>query len=124
MRQGHKIYEKSASHIGRCQQTRHDLPIREVRRNDFIDICLVHIRVPNCFRVHHSDRPPRATVQATGFVDADLAGAQQAQRLGLRLAMVERLYRALVCTALLARFALVGAEKDVPLVVRGSDRCG
>ena len=60
-----------------------------------------------------------AAIQATGLVHPHLARASQTLLLDQRLAMLERLLRAVLGAAVLAIGALIQAKEDVALVVLG-----
>ena len=53
--------------------------------DDLVHIGLIEIAIPDAFRIDHGTGPELAAVQTAGLVDAQLALAQQAQRLGFFL---------------------------------------
>jgi hypothetical protein len=85
--------------------------------NNFVDVVLVDIGVPNGLRVYHQDRTFVATVQTAGIIDPDLALAGELERLDLILGIGAHLTGAMIVAANFARLALVDAEENVSLVV-------
>jgi hypothetical protein len=106
------------THVGRHLQALNHAALHQVLLHDFVDIGLVDKGVPNGLGVDHHDRAARTAVEAASFVDAHLAGAQDACRFGLRFAVVKRLLRLVLGAAGLTVVALVEAKKDVALVIR------
>jgi hypothetical protein len=86
--------------------------------NDFIDVFLIDIGVPDAFGINHQYRSFLATVQAAGLVDADLARAIQVKRLDAALGMFLRGLRTAIGAAWTPVFALVQAKKYMLLVIR------
>ena len=85
---------------------------------DFVDVGLVHVGVPDPFGVDDEQRALVAAVHAAGAVDAAFAFAVQASLLDLFFQVVAHALAAGVAAALGAVVALVGAEKDVVLEMR------
>ena len=108
---------KSAPNIGRYQQPLNHLAQLEVRFNNFVDIVLINIGVPDRFGIDHSHRPRGAAIQATGFVDADLACTRQTRFFNLRLAAVKAFLGAVISATVLTAAALVQAKEYMPLVI-------
>ncbi len=113
----------SASEFRRGEQALDHLAVLEVGLDDLVDIAGVHVGVPGALGIDDRDGPARAAVQAARLVHAHLAGTSELFGLDARLAVVERLLRAVVGTAVLAVDAVVEAEENVAGVVaagRGS----
>lgn len=89
----------------------------QVLIDDFIDILLINIAVPDRFRIHDHDRPLLAAIQTAGLVDANFAGAGHAERLDALLAVVPDPAGAMILATSLATVALVTAEENMTLVV-------
>src|SRR5512146_3120646 len=88
-------------------------PLLEVDLEDFVDVGLVHIGIPDAVRVHDQQRALVAAVEAAGAVDAAFALAVEVGVLDLLLQVIAHLLPAGRTAALSAVVALVGAEKDV-----------
>src|SRR5437763_10558450 len=83
----------------------------------FVHILLVHVRIPNLFRIHDDDRTLLAAIQAAGHVDARLAFTRQTQCFHFAFRILAHFGGAMIVAAGLALFALIAAEKDVMLVI-------
>ena len=93
-------------------------PIFEMFLNDFVDVFLVHIGVPDVFRINDNDGTFIAAVKATCIVDAySLALAIEPKRFDAAFCIVAHGLRAMVVTADRPVFALVDTEKYMPLIV-------
>jgi hypothetical protein len=90
--------------------------------NNFVNVLLVHERVPNSLWVHHRNRSRRASVHATGFVHAHLARPGNPGRFHRSFAVVKRGLGLVLRTALLPIAALVQTKKYVSLKVRARFR--
>lgn len=99
-------------------QALHDLATDQVLVDDFINIFLVYIGVPDAFRVHHNYGPFLTAVKTTSLVNPDHALAVHIGLLETFLGIITQLRRTEFGAAPAAIFALVLAEKYVPLVVR------
>ncbi|MBN8830161.1 MAG: TraB/GumN family protein, partial [Sphingomonadales bacterium] len=80
--------------------------IAQMRLDDFIDVRLIDIAVPDGLRVHHCDRATRATVKTARAVDAHAARPEQAEGLGARLATGKSVFGLVVGAAGFATFTL------------------
>jgi len=85
--------------------------------DDFVDIGMIDVLVPGLFRIDDQHGPILAAVQAACGVDADLSWPANPQLLAALLGVVAQFLGAAVITGLAPVIALVGAEKDVVLVV-------
>ena len=85
--------------------------------DDFIDIVFIDVGIPRFFRVNDDDRSLVATIQATGVVDADFFLAAQLQRFNALLGVIAQFLRTEIVATFGAALTLVGAEKDVILVI-------
>jgi hypothetical protein len=88
-----------------------------MRFNDFVNVTLIHIGVPNALWIHHGHGAARTTVQTPRLVHPNLAGAGQAQILDSGFAMVKRCLGVVLGAASLVVFSLVEAKKDVALEI-------
>jgi hypothetical protein len=93
------------------------LTIFQVRFNDFVDVRVVDVRIPNPLGIDHRHRAARTSVKAAGLVHPNFAGARQAKGLDLGFAMVKSSLCVVLGTARLIVFALIEAKKDVPLEI-------
>ena len=57
------------------QQTRHTFALHKMLFDNFIDVVLIDIGVPDPFRVDHQHRTEFAAIEATGLIDAGLTRA-------------------------------------------------
>jgi hypothetical protein len=98
-------------------QTLDNPPVHEVFLNDFLNVLLVDIGVPHCFRIDDEHRASVATIKATGLIDPHLAFpfefelANTIFGVGLQLAGAQR-----VATGF-TRCPLIAAEKHVMLEI-------
>ncbi|SIT37078.1 hypothetical protein BN2475_100111 [Paraburkholderia ribeironis] len=99
-------------------QTLDDLAVGEMGVDDLVDVGFVDVRVPDAFRIHDERRAELAAIEATGLVDAHLAGAGEAKCLHAFFRVLLHLLRIAVCAAraIGAGLALIDAEKHVVLV--------
>jgi hypothetical protein len=95
----------------------HRLTAHKVRLNNLVDISLVHVGVPNGFRVDHRNRPTRASIKTARLVDAYAAGAVQACRLHSGLAVIKGLLRTMLSAASLISLALIETKENVSFEV-------
>jgi hypothetical protein len=91
--------------------------MKNVRIDDLVDVVPVDIRIPNVIGIDDDDRAFVATIQATCFVDPDLALAVEIEFLDALLRVRLHFARTLVVAAYFGRVALVAAEKNVTLVI-------
>jgi hypothetical protein len=86
--------------------------------NDFVDVFLIHVCVPDIFRVNDNDRAFVATVEAACIVDAySLALAVKSKRFNAAFCIIAHGLRALVVAADCPIFTLIDTEKHMPLIV-------
>jgi hypothetical protein len=86
--------------------------------DDFIDVFLIHIRVPDIFRIDHDDRALIATVEASRIIDPYPPGlAVQPEGLDARFSIVPHGLGSVIITADGARLPLIYAEKYMALIV-------
>ena len=102
----------------RRQQALDHLTILKVRLNNFVNVMLINVAVPNRLRVHHQHRTRSTTVQTTGLVNAYLPGTAQAGVFDARLAMIKRGLRPVMRAGVLAVTALIEAKENMALVIR------
>jgi hypothetical protein len=81
--------------------------------NDFLDVFLVNIGVPDGFRIHDHDRPLIAAVEATGLVDPHLTRPLQLELGNAVFGISLHLGGAKGIATAFTGFALVAAEKNV-----------
>jgi len=85
--------------------------------DDFVDIGMIHVLIPGFFRIDDEHGSILATVQASRRVDTNLTRPTDTQFLAALLGVVTQLLGAAVIAGLAPIITLVGAEKDVVLVV-------
>jgi hypothetical protein len=86
--------------------------------DDFIDIFLIHIRVPDIFRIHHDDGTLVATVKAPGIVDPySFCLAVQPERLHTGFSIIPHGLGPMIITANGPWFPLIHTEKYMALIV-------
>src|SRR5574340_1670286 len=90
-----------------------DTPLFEMDLEDLVEVGLVHVGIPDAFRIHDQQRTFVAAVEAAGAVDAALAFAVEIGELDLFLQVVADLLDASSAAAFGAVVALVGAEKNM-----------
>ena len=78
----------------------HDATVNQMLVNDFVQISMIHIGIPDCIRIDDDDRPFGAAIQATGIIDAHLVGYGGTQRLDALLDIITRLLRAALLATL------------------------
>ena len=57
--------------------------------DNFVNVLLIHIGVPDAFWIDHRHRAAGAAVQTAGFVHPDLARPRQAQGFDAAFAVIE-----------------------------------
>src|SRR3569833_4187775 len=92
-------------------------PLLEVDLEYFVDIGCVHLGIPDAFGVHDQQRALIAAVEAAGTVDTALAFAVEMNVLDLFLQVIAHLLAAGRAAAFGAVVTLVGAEKNMVLVI-------
>jgi len=93
-------------------------PVYQMFFDDFIDIFLIDIGVPDVIWVDHGDRSFAATIQATGDIHPDRAFAfGYTQFFGALFGVISHCLRIILLTTLGSVLAQIGAKKDVPLIV-------
>jgi len=85
--------------------------------DDLIDILRIDIGVPGTLRVNHQNRSLFTAIQATGLVDANVAGTIQAHLLDALFGMFLRDFRAPVGATRTTIVALVDANENVVLII-------
>jgi hypothetical protein len=100
-------------------KTLHNLAIFDVAIDNFIDIFLINIGVPDTFRINYTNRSLLATIKATGLINPDFTLTGHTQRLYPVLCIISQIYRSTLIAGrpLGARPAIIGAEKYMSLVV-------
>jgi hypothetical protein len=95
--------------------------IYDVAVDNFIDVFLIYIGVPNTFRIHHTHWSLLTTVKTSGLVDAHLALPGHAQLLYPAFCIVTQYSRSALIAGrtLSVRPTIVGTEKQVSLEVPG-----
>jgi hypothetical protein len=92
-----------------------DLPLSQMRINDFVDIVLIDKGVPDRFRVNDTDRAGITAIEASGLVDSDLAGTREAERFNPRFGVLPHRLAAPIGAARATIVALIEAKKYVAL---------
>jgi hypothetical protein len=96
-----------------------NLPADDMDVDDFVDIFIVDVGVPDTFRINHHCRSLFAALKAAGFVDPHFAFAGQAELLDAALGVfLCSLGAAVGATNPVARGTLVQAEKYMVFVKR------
>ena len=85
--------------------------------NNFIQVLLVYVGIPNLFRVHHQHRTFFTPIKATCGIDPYPALTGQAALLNAGFYITPHLQRIMPLTARSTIIALIGAEKDMVTVV-------
>src|SRR5690349_4222646 len=98
-------------------QPLYDAAVDEMLLDDFVNVFLVDVRVPDRFRIHDHHRTFFASVHAAGLIDANFFLARQAKLLDAALGIVTHLLRTMVVTARAGIVALVAAEEYVIAVI-------
>jgi hypothetical protein len=95
-------------------------PLFQMDIEDFVDVGLIDIGVPDTFRVDHQHRPLVAAIHAARAVDAAFPFAVEVGLFDFFLEVVAHGLSTCRATASGAIVALVGAEKHVVLEIRVS----
>ena len=90
--------------------------------DDFIDIGLSLIVIPNLFGIDHHHWAFLTTVEATGVIDTHFALPGQAKRLAFFLGVIAQVARASLAAGRATVVSLVGAKENVVFVVTHNDR--
>jgi hypothetical protein len=93
------------------------MTLQEVLGNDCVDVFPARIAVPDAFRIYHNRRALRATIKATGLIDAYLTRSGKSESLDSFLGIVTHGNGTFVGTTRFAAFALIDAEKHMISVV-------
>lgn len=92
--------------------------ISQMFLNYFVDVFLIYIRIPDIFRIDHNNWTLVAAIKTARGVDPySFALAVEFQRLDTFLGVITHCLSTVIVTAHRSRFALVDAEKYMPLVV-------
>ncbi len=91
--------------------------MNQVFLDDFVDVVLIHVCIPDPFRVHDDGRALLASVQAARHVDPNLALTGKTQRLDFGLGIVAHLLGTAFRTAYTAVLAIIDAEKDMTTII-------
>jgi len=86
--------------------------------DDFVDVFLIHIGVPDLFRINDHHGPLLAAIQATGLVDPDLSLAVLTGFLEPLFRIITELRRPTLRATPSTIFAKVLAEKNMVLEIR------
>ena len=108
--------ESTADVIGQ-HQTLNRLPALQMRFDDFIDVGLVDIGVPNRLWVDHHHGAAGTAIQTPRLVDTHATLAVESQGFDPGFAVLPRLLRSVVGATGFAAFALVQTKKHMVLVV-------
>ena len=100
------------------KQSLNDTPVLQVFRENLINIRLVQVGVPDCFRIDHDHGPLCTPIQAAGCIDAHTALTCQAQLLAALLSIIAQCSGTKALATITAIIALVDAEKNMVSVVR------
>ena len=73
----HACAGTSAAHMAGQHQALNHLSVLQVRIDNFVNVMLVNVGVPNRIRVNHSHGPTGASIQTTRLVDTHTAFAMQ-----------------------------------------------
>jgi hypothetical protein len=87
--------------------------------DDLIDVLAINIGVPNPLGVNDQHRPLRTAVEAAGFINSHLPHTVDSQLFATVLGIALQILCAVTGTTGLTVRALVEAEKDVALKIRG-----
>lgn len=93
----------------------------QVLLDDFVDIFLVDVAVPDRFRINDHDRSLGTAVQAAGGVDTHAALSCDAQLFAAVLGIIPQLLRPILLAALTTALALIGTEKNMMFVIGHPD---
>ena len=103
--------------LGWYPQAFNHLTANQMGVDDFINVAVVHVGVPNTVWLHHGYRAGSAPVQASRFVNPDLACTGQAGLAYALLAAVKSRLGAMLGTAVFTTFSLVQTKKYMPCKV-------
>jgi hypothetical protein len=98
-------------------QSLDDAAVNQMLLNDFLDVFLINVAVPDFFRVNDDDRTLVAAIHATRLVDADPATAFELQLADAVLGVGLSRCGTQIVAAALAVATLVATEKYVVFVV-------
>src|SRR3972149_1084846 len=99
-------------------QAFNDAPVLQMLFDDLIEIPFILEGVPDAFGINHDDRAFIAAIHASGGVDADVVLAVgNIKLLDLVLDVVARLLRAGIAATIFTVLALIGAEKNMFVVI-------
>jgi len=112
-----KVNENALENSRLYLQPGYSFAMHKMLLDDLVDICAIAVGIPDRLRVDHAYRPLRTSIQATGTVDPHTPLPGYAQFLDLLLGVVTQRHGIVVHAALPARLTLIGAEKDVALVI-------
>ena len=87
--------------------------VDEMFIDDFIEIILVDIGVPDPFRIHDDSRPQFTTTETPGDIDTHATFAVDAEFLGAFFDIVAHRARIKIRATTLTGFTLIGTEKSV-----------
>jgi hypothetical protein len=102
-------------------QTFNDIAFDQMLIDDFINVVFIDIGIPGFIRVNHDNRPFIAAIQATCIVDADFLLATQFQGFNTLFGIIAQFLSAEIVTAFGTAFALIGAKKDMILIIAHSN---
>jgi hypothetical protein len=94
-------------------QALYDVTIDEVLVNDFVNIVLIDIGIPNAFRVYDEGRSFIAAIETAGLIDPDASLPGNLELLDARFCIVAYCLRAMVVAARAAIVALIATEKNM-----------
>jgi hypothetical protein len=103
----------SAAKVVRQSQTLDHFAVLQMRFDDFIDVVIVDIGVPNRLGIHHQHRAAGTPVQATSLVDTHAIDAIDAELFDLGFAMFPSGLRLVIRATRFFIFPLVEAKKYV-----------
>lgn len=109
---------KSAS-TGRVlnSQALNDITFDQMLIDDFINVVFIDIGIPCFIRVNDDNRPFIAAIKATCIIDTDFFLAAQFQGFNTLLGIVAQLLSAEIVTAFGTALTLIGAEKNMILII-------
>jgi hypothetical protein len=99
--------------VVRQSQTLDHFAVLQMRFDDFINVVIVDIGVPNRLGIHHQHRPAGTPVQATGLVDTHAIDAVDTELFNLSFAMFPSGLRLMIRATRFLIFPLVQAKKYV-----------
>ena len=98
-------------------QTDNGLAILQVAFNDFVNIFAINVGIPNALWINDQHRAFRATVKATRRIDARLAIFVQTKFFGTLFGVIAQSLRIEVRATSRTGLTLIGAKKDVVLII-------